>query len=167
MKQIFALGFIFVCTSIAWMILGGTILSRAHETDRKLKRKVSSLWGERLKQSAPNAFFPKSRIKKVWNYRNRTFDKETVIDKVTQPLCGSDINVRLKLDLRRKGLLWYSTYRVAFKGRYCLQNHTDNARTLDIAMALPSRGGVFDNVDVIGKQTPSSKPVSGLKRKIR
>ena len=167
MKQIFALGFIFVCTSIAWMILGGTILSRTHQTDQKLKRQVSSLWGERLQQSAPHAFYPKSIVKKVWNYRNRTFDKETVLKKVTQPLCGSDINVRLKLDLRRKGLLWYSTYRVEFKGRYCLQNHTAQTRTLDVAMALPSRVGVFDNVDVLGRQTPSSKPASGLQRKTR
>ena len=40
-------------------------------------------------------------------------------------LDGSDIKVDLNLEYRQKGLLWYSTYRVLFDGKYRVTNYTD------------------------------------------
>ena len=36
--------------------------------------------------------------------------------------CSSDIAVELQSDHRRKGLLWYSTFKVAFRGIMCFTN---------------------------------------------
>src|SRR2546425_821734 len=41
---------------------------------------------------------------------------------VPLPLDGSTIDVALDLEHRQKGLLWYSTYKVAFVGLYTFRN---------------------------------------------
>ncbi len=46
---------IFICTSIAWMILGATIFYRTHESDTHLKQSVASTWGAPQRQQPPAA----------------------------------------------------------------------------------------------------------------
>ena len=44
-KRIFAIIFIFICTSVAWAILGGTIFSRTYSLDEVAANRVASTWG--------------------------------------------------------------------------------------------------------------------------
>ena len=54
-KRIGAIVFIYVCTSIGWMILAGTVLVRTEGQGLKLKRAVGRLWGTMQAQQAPVA----------------------------------------------------------------------------------------------------------------
>lgn len=45
LKQIASLVFIFICTTIAWIILGGAMGFRTYQKDSKLKGIVGQLWG--------------------------------------------------------------------------------------------------------------------------
>ena len=59
--RIFALGFIYGCTAVAWFILGGSILSRTDSADRMLKSRVEGLWGTPLEQPAPKTQPPSDK----------------------------------------------------------------------------------------------------------
>ena len=69
---------------------------------------------------------------------------KTVVDKVAVPLVSSRIEVALALDQRRKGLLWYATYAVAFAGTYRLHNPDAEERTVVVHFAFPSSEALYD-----------------------
>ena len=53
--RLLAIGFIFVCTAVAWSILGTTVVGRTGELDGRLSQEVAQLWGGRHVQVAPQA----------------------------------------------------------------------------------------------------------------
>lgn len=55
-KRIIAIAFIFMCTAVAWIVLGATIFERTNSADRGLRGRVSSTWGTIQEQPAPVAF---------------------------------------------------------------------------------------------------------------
>ena len=62
-KRIAALLFIFVCTTVAWIILGVTIFSRTYSLNGPLGEKVSSSWGSHQSQRAPTAAYSVDRLR--------------------------------------------------------------------------------------------------------
>jgi hypothetical protein len=56
-KRIVAIVFIFICTSIAWAVLGGTIFSRTYSLDEIGENRVASTWGAPQNQAPPSASF--------------------------------------------------------------------------------------------------------------
>ena len=56
-KRIIAIAFIFVCASIAWAILGGTIFARTYDSAANADNRVASTWGAPQDQSPPTASF--------------------------------------------------------------------------------------------------------------
>ena len=68
-----------------------------------------------------------------------------MVDRVPVPLDASRVRVDLKLDQRRKGLLWYDTYGVAFVGHATgLHNPDAQERTLVVHFAFPSTEALYD-----------------------
>ena len=65
-------------------------------------------------------------------------------------------DVRLDLGQRRKGLLWYSTYRVRFTGQYTFKNTTACRREATLWIPFPARGAVYDEFTLThaGKEVP-------------
>ncbi len=64
---------------------------------------------------------------------------------------SSELDVRLGLEHRRKGLLWFPTYSVAFAGRYALRNDTAEARRARVAFPLEPSGVTYDGFTVTGR----------------
>ena len=56
-KRITAIVFIFVCASVAWGVLGGTIFSRTYDLNQVSGDRVASTWGTAHNQAPPKAFF--------------------------------------------------------------------------------------------------------------
>jgi len=116
--RIAAIVSILVAASLAWIILGFTILSRTYDTDTRLKQRVASTWGTAQQQRPPAAY----REVRVPNRVVKQVDGTEVVEtrQVTRRrplrLVRSRLRARLELEPRQKGLLWYSTYRVAFSG---------------------------------------------------
>lgn len=109
-RNIAALVFIFICASIAWMILGGVTSARTHDQDTKLRRAVGQLWGTVQKQSAPYIYYQTKKETKVKTVRGSETSIETRVETFNHPVIveASDIDVGLQLEHRKKGLLWYS-----------------------------------------------------------
>src|SRR6185436_5396541 len=109
-KRIIAIAFIFVCTSIAWAMLGGTIFTRTYSQDAVAENRVVSTWGAPQDQSPPRASFTHLVPRTEETTENGKKIVKTIQDEVTTslPLESSAIQVALDLEHRQKGLLWYS-----------------------------------------------------------
>jgi hypothetical protein len=153
--RLIAIGFIFVCTSVAWFVLAGVTTTRTHFADKGLRQQVESVWGAPQVQQPPSATWTERVPRKVERLEDGKKIVRIVEDKVVHPISpqGSDIEVTLGLDHRQKGLLWYATYAVEFAATYALVNPTAAVRDIDIALPFPSRNAVFDDLqfEVVGK----------------
>ena len=147
-KRIIAIAFIFVCTSVAWAILGGTIFSRTYSSDSIAENRVSSTWGTQQTQSPPTASFTRIVPKQEEITENGKKFVRTAQQQVTIPLSleSSAIDVTLDLEHRQKGLLWFSTYRVAFAGVYGFRNTSDQEETVNFTLKFPTSQAMYDDL---------------------
>ncbi len=144
-QRIAAVGFIYLCISVAWLILGQTIHLRTSRQDNKLKDSVGQLWGTAQTQQAPQIYWL-DRVTRVEPGPEGESVTRTVDEKHFLSLNASRIEVDLSLEHRRKGLLWYSTYRVRFAATYTLANPTDRILDIYFDLPLPARRAVYDDI---------------------
>src|SRR6266566_1610760 len=147
-KRIIAIAFIFVCTSVAWAILGGTIFSRTYDSAASANDRVASTWGAPQNQALPGASYTELVPKKEESTENGKKIIKTTKEEVTTdlPLEGSAIDVAIDLDHRQKGLLWYSTYKVAFKGVYEFRNTSSKEQLVEFTLPFPATQAVYDDL---------------------
>ncbi|HEX8285333.1 MAG TPA: inner membrane CreD family protein [Pyrinomonadaceae bacterium] len=146
-KRIVAIAFIFVSASAAWMILGATIFSRTYDSDSVLEGQVASLWGTPQTQSPPVATVERTVPKTTETVENGKL--KVVTEKVTLtetlPIESSRVDVRLGLEHRQKGLLWYSTYKVGFEGVYAFRNMTGQEK-VTFTLKFPAERAIYDDL---------------------
>ena len=150
LRQTLALAFIFVCTSVAWVILGATIFSRTYGSNQQLQGHVASTWGAAQQQSPPTATYVLTE-----NTTSTTVENGKLVvhnDKVQRqvPLAleASHIHVNFHLDPRQKGLLWYTTYAVEFSGDYTFRNRSEQSQTVDFRLKFPAQKALYDNLQM-------------------
>jgi hypothetical protein len=169
--RLFAIGFIFVCTTIAWMVLGGTVTNRSGEADGSLRMEVERLWGGEHRQEAPVAnmvLHDVTRLIEDKDVTGKVIARRSELARVSMEpkplgLHRSDVRADLDLEHRRKGLLWFPTYAVAFAGHYRFVNDTGEIGDVDVRFPFPSSMGIYDSFvfKVDGKEAP---PVTDLSR---
>jgi hypothetical protein len=169
-RQIAAIVVIFICAAVAWSILGTTIFTRTYSFDEALKGRVASIWGAPHVQKPPTATTTKEMVRKVEASENGKTVIRTEKDYIVKPLTleGSKLTVGLDLEHRQKGLLWYSTYKVAFAGNYLLRNTTDE-ETGDVVVTLPTTQASYDEVvfTIDGDAVPFVNEKSSLRGTVR
>ncbi len=139
-----AIIFVFLCVTVAWVILGSSVTIRTKESSN-LGQQVAELWGGEHEQFAPQATFT------LPNHKMESLE-----------LASSDIRVNLGLDQRRKGLLWYDTYNVAFDALYTLNNPQATPITATVAFKLPSSNAIYDDFQLlIGEESVSPQGSGG------
>jgi hypothetical protein len=155
-KRLVAIGFVFLCSSIAWGILAGVTERRTHSVDRDLRQQVERIWGAPQVQEPPAVTWTEKATRKVESIEDGRKVLRTVEVRIPHavPLQASAIDVALGLDHRQKGLLWYATYAVNFAASYVIVNSAAQARELEIALPFPSKNAVFDDLrfEVVGKE---------------
>src|SRR3982074_3633381 len=143
-KRIGAISFIFLCTAIAWAILGFSIFSRTYNLQPSLANKVASSWGTPQEQTPPFAWYIRTTTHKT----KTTVDGKTVEkdeeENIAIPLLLESSNVEVALDLqhRQKGLLWYSTYTTGFTGVYRFRNPTGKAQQVYVSWRFPAEKAI-------------------------
>jgi len=155
-KRLIAVAFIFCCTSAAWMILGGTIMSRTGSTTERLRDHVQSIWGAPHVQASPFAAYslPVDYVESVTENGVQKVIAKTRLDSHSIRPDSSDIAVELQSENRQKGLLWYSTYKVAFRGDYVFTNPEKNAPVLQLTLPLPAAQAVYDDLHFVVNGQP-------------
>ena len=149
-KRIAAICFIFVCTCIAWMILGTSIFYRTENAGPQLRGQVASTWGTAQEQKPPSVNYSVKRPKIVQVEENgRKVQKtETTEVPVHVPLDSSRIAADFHIDYRQKGLLWFSTYRVGFEGQYMFRNPSAEEQVFTVRLPLPAKQAAYDGVEI-------------------
>lgn len=172
-KRILAIAFIFICTSVAWVVLGATIFNRTQSSDQRLRGRVGSTWGTSQAQQAPVAYTerietrvaeaPVPRRSPAGTERTSTARpdrSETVRVRVPLSLEQTRAAVAFDLDHRRKGLLWYSTYAVSFEGAFRFRNTTASDSVI-LEFPLPAAQAIYDGLRVTLNGTPASYETRG------
>jgi inner membrane protein involved in colicin E2 resistance len=147
-KRVAAIIFIFICTAVAWGILGATIFERTYDSGSFSEGRVASTWGTPQNQAPPTASFEELMPKTNEQIQNGTKIVTVTQEKVATvlPLESSHINVDLNLEHRQKGLLWYSTYKVAFAGAYSFRNPSDKDQNVTFALDFPTAQAIYDDL---------------------
>jgi inner membrane protein involved in colicin E2 resistance len=147
-KRIVAIVFIFVCASVAWAVLGGTVFSRTYDSNEKSENRVASTWGTPQNQSPPTASFEQVNTKEEESTENGKKIVRKVEEKIDVPLAleSSRIDVALDLEHRQKGLLWYSTYKVKFGGAYVYHNTSDKEQPVTFTLKFPASQAIYDDL---------------------
>ena len=155
-RRIAALVFIFVCTSIAWLILGTTIFSRTYSpASDEMKSRVASSWGTAAQEQAPPTAWYQREITET-EETDKGPKQTTRIKSVPLTRDASRIDVALDLAHRQKGLLWYSTYAVVFGGDYSFTNPSDQAQDVTFQLSFPSQQAVYDDLAMLVDNEPLS-----------
>jgi inner membrane protein involved in colicin E2 resistance len=155
-KRIAAITFIFLCTALAWAILGATIFQRTYDSGSASDSRVASTWGASQNQLPPTASYeemvPKKEVKTENGRKIETVTQEEVTTDL--PLESSHLNVDLNLEHRQKGLLWYSTYKVAFDGSYAFRNSSDKDQNVTFTLDFPTAQAIYDDLVFTVDDTP-------------
>src|SRR5438874_5975981 len=81
-KRIAAITFIFLCTTVAWAILGTTIFQRTYDYGSASEGRVESTWGAPQNQLPPVASYdeivPKKELSTVNGVQRETVTQETI-----------------------------------------------------------------------------------------
>jgi hypothetical protein len=126
--------FIFVCTTIAWGILGASIMVRTDSGYTQLNQQVEGLWGSEHYQKAPTI-----TLKTIQKDGDKEKEVITPIE-----LESSNVQADLQLQHRRKGLLWYPTYDVDFDARYTFKNPLKQSAQATVIFFFPASASIYD-----------------------
>ncbi|MDF3066128.1 MAG: hypothetical protein K0R38_1729 [Polyangiaceae bacterium] len=155
MKYFAAVALVWLGCAFAWVILGATLVHRSGETSSELTTEVDKLWGPPLSQSPPTATYqqPERVREKVATVDAQGRSVEQWVERdtmktLTLPLVSSDLQVKLRLQHRQKGLLWFATYGVHFGGNYVFVNDTAAERVVEAHFPLEAAGSVFDGFGI-------------------
>jgi hypothetical protein len=155
MGKLIAIGFIWLGCAAAWAVLGSTVVYRSGESSGELLEEVHRLWGPEQVQAPPRALWREVRkvTEEITTYdaAGRPVRSQIEKDQVMEfpiTLAGSDIAVKLDLEQRRKGLLWFPTYGVDFRARYAFENHSGAARSIDVSFPLGALDVIYDGFRV-------------------
>ncbi|HEY9231718.1 MAG TPA: inner membrane CreD family protein [Blastocatellia bacterium] len=166
--RIIAIAVVYLVAVAGWVFLAGTITYRTGNQDDSLKREVNQLWGTPLEQRAPSAKLNVERKTDVAatdpKAPPRAANQTPATDEFDMPITQNNIRTRFELDQRQKGLLWYSTYRLHFAGRYVFENPQDKRGEMVVSFAFPSSNGQYDEFqfEVDGSPVPFTRGKNDL-----
>jgi hypothetical protein len=156
-KRIAAIAFIFFCTSLAWIILGTTISLRTDSLGSEIQPRMLSNWGTPQTQTQPTATYVLPAAIPATDDADKPSSKPQPQPRFSSlPIENSQIRVALHLDQRKKGLLWYSTYRNSFDGSYSFKNPSDRTLSVTFALHLPAEHAVYDDMRMTLDDSPLS-----------
>lgn len=144
-RNILAIVAILLCTTVAWFILGASIFIRTNDAGDGLASRVESSWGAPQQQTPPLATTARTVENTVTD--PQTHATKSVAEVVVTPLPveRSRIKVAFDLEQRQKGLLWFPTYRVDFRGDYIVRN-TSSSDDVTVKLVFPQPQAIYDDL---------------------
>ncbi len=145
--RLFAILFIVAGTAVAWLVLGSTLTYRTELSGNRLGKAVEGNWGVPMRQMHPEIFYVSPTAAKA----RREIHPQS-----------SDIKVKLDFDKKKKGLLWYRTYKVDFEADYIIENPTPITQTIYISFKFPAKDARYDRFSfVLGEKQTNKAPRDG------
>jgi len=143
MRRLLAIAFIWIGCTLAWVILGATLVSRTNDVGSSLDGQVHALFGPPGRQAPPVGSYELKEIVKetVTTSQNGDLPVQQVVEReklVEHPLTldSSAIEVEFDLQHRKKGLMWFPTYGVHFEGHYDFKNPSNDVQKTRLRFPL-------------------------------
>jgi hypothetical protein len=172
-RNLLAIIAIFICTAIAWAILGSSIGARTQEAGEGLGPRVASTWGAPQQQTPPSATtVTRTTVQQPVEAATAGTPATTapVVETTAYPLAleRSRIKVGLLLEQRQKGLLWFPVYRVDFRGDYLFRNATPSDE-VTVKLHFPVPEAIYDDLvlRVDGQPVPATTANGAISATVR
>lgn len=122
---------------VGWLMLADRLETRTHKAMYNQLSSVKQIWGGNLAQPMPSV-----------RYKRFGSDVSTLSK---GEIDASDISVILKVDYRKKGLVYYTGYNAKFMGKYTIKNPENENIYLSFIFPYPTRQGegVLQNVKLL------------------
>jgi inner membrane protein involved in colicin E2 resistance len=150
-----AIIFIFFCSAVAWVILGGTLVHRTDKAREFGAGAVGELWGTEQRQRAPAFYYKVAREVEVAAEGEAAPEGETpgkarTVKKVVEEAVyvepeSAVVDVGLSLKHRKKGLLWFSTYVADYRATYRIANADAQPRRFFVEFHFPATNALYDD----------------------
>lgn len=137
-RDLVAIALIYAGCTIAWFALGSSVELRTGQFDQ-LGSDVVLLWGGPHLQRAPEA----------------SIAREDIF--VPVRIASTQADVTLDLEHRQKGLLWYDTFDVLFRGTYVFENPDDAERRMRFTFAFPAANAIYDDFTITVDGVPTGR----------
>jgi len=139
--RLLAIGCIIAGTAVGWFILGSSVVVRSGASLSNCGPAVTGGWGPIMLQPHPGAYY---------NSPGSANGRHLV-----QP-SRSDVSVDLRYEPKKKGLLWYRTYLVDFRGEYSVQNPTQITQTIYIRFEFPAADASYSDFSFVIDGKPAA-----------
>jgi len=145
------------------MILGTSIFYRTDNLGPVLSSRVGVDVGNAQEQRPPSVNYFTDEVKTVVveEDRKRLRSRSTTIWRILWRSIEPSWGGFPRSITAKKGLLWFSTYKVAFDGTYTFKNPTGQDRIFTIRLPLPAKQAVYDNLQFTLDGTPLSLSYGG------
>ena len=144
-KRIAAVIGIFMGTLIAWMILGAATTARTDSQYYNLKSEVASLYGGDLVFRTPR--FYRKREETVTIRENGTETEQVQFIPEDREVLESNVTIDVFLDRRKRGNLWFPTFRARFEGEYLFMADEGDDEWF-LYSALESSDSIYRNISL-------------------
>ena len=155
MGRLAAIGLIWAGCAAAWWILGASLTARSSDTTSERGQEVYGLWGSPLWETAPSASYREEHVETETETVSRkgqapvtTTKSRKVSRQVEVPLETSEIRADFTLDHRRRGLMWFATYEVAFDATYAFENPSETPRRVTTRLSLDPSTRTYDGLRI-------------------
>lgn len=148
--RLLAIGSIIISTAVGWFILGTSVLVRSGASLTNCGPAVTGGWGPIMLQPHPVTYY---------NSPGSADGRHLI-----QP-SQSDVTVDLRYEPKKKGLLWYRTYLVDFRGEYSVQNPTQITQTIYVRFEFPAADASYSDFSFVidGRaSTGNNKTAEGI-----
>jgi hypothetical protein len=150
-KKVMKYSLIFLLTvmfSIIAVTIGFRIDDRHSRSYSSNLKSVQEIWGGYITQHLPEFYFTEKSYMERENKKTGLMDK--VLSDITRNMSISDqkVRVRVKSNIRKKGLLKYPGYNLSFNGKYQLRNLNSRSEKLTFSFSLPESAGNITDIQV-------------------
>jgi|GEM_PF-943775 len=134
--------------SIASIAIGMRIDSRHNQTYSRSLKFVADIWGGQIAQNPPAFFYDGSITEQYLDEKTNQYKTRVKTGQINAGFQAQKLDVNIKKNIRKKGLLSFPGYSVAFNGTYILNNATGVRQNHSFVFALPSNAGNISGISV-------------------
>jgi hypothetical protein len=142
-KKIIAIFLIFMGALIGWMILGAANKARTDTNFYQLKSEVASLYGGDLVFRTPLCY--EKREVSLVEKQDGVEVERTIFQPVNSEILESNVLIEVFLDQRKRGNLWFPTFRTRFQGDYLFKADPGEGNYF-IYSVLESSDSIYKNI---------------------
>ncbi len=150
-KKVMKYAIIFIFTavfSIVAISIGFRIDSRHTRSYSDNLKSVQEIWGGEIVQQLPSFSFKEKGY--VERENKKTGEMEQVLTEISRNMGIADqkVSVKIKSNIRQKGLLKYPGFNLTFYGKYVLKNLKGASERLSFYFPLPQGAGNITDIKV-------------------